>query len=470
MKFAASVLLLSALQFAEAHIDKDLHARHVKRQVTTADAATTSGSSTIVATASGSATGTATGSTTTATVTSTGAPAQATYTTIPPIESITFGMPTRAITAFVGTHTPGETPPISGAPALPSTLALVGWPAQDKIPPTDSPQVKEWLKELEGFDIPDLAPTKDSTCAGDPSAAADAAARGWWTCGGHTRSTDIVSCPTKFDWGMSFDDGPSPQTPTLLTKLKEENLHATFFVVGSRVIERPALVIEEYMSGHEISVHTWSHNTLTKLTNEQIVAELGWTRKAIRDAIGVTPTTMRPPQGDIDDRVRAISMAMGMIPIIWTSTPDGGKFDSNDWRVAGGLLTGVQAVDTFKTILSNGTALDTGFISLQHDLFEITVDIAVGYTIDLALTHEPKFNLQSIGECLNYPAGNLYRETTANATFPYTNLTAGGLDVDGDGTIDIKTTASTSKSAGFVVSISIRLAVAVAALGLLGQL
>ena len=50
-----------------------------------------------------------------------GAPAQATYTTIPPIESITYGMPTRAITAFVGTHTPGETPPISGAPALPST-------------------------------------------------------------------------------------------------------------------------------------------------------------------------------------------------------------------------------------------------------------------------------------------------------------------------------------------------------------
>ena len=35
----------------------------------------------------------------------------------------------------------------------------------------------------------------------------------------------------------------------------------------------------------------------------------------------------------------------------------------------------------------------TRFISLQHDLFEITVDIAVGYTIDLALTHEPKFNV-----------------------------------------------------------------------------
>ncbi len=64
MKFAACVLLLSALQLAEAHIDKDLHARHVKRQATT-----TSGSSTGVVTASGSLT---TGSATTGAATSTG--------------------------------------------------------------------------------------------------------------------------------------------------------------------------------------------------------------------------------------------------------------------------------------------------------------------------------------------------------------------------------------------------------------
>jgi hypothetical protein len=31
------------------------------------------------------------------------------------------------------------------------------------------------------------------------------------------------------------------------------------------------------------------------------------------------------------------------------------------------------------------------FITLQHDLFEITVDLAVGYTLDAALSHQPKF-------------------------------------------------------------------------------
>src|SRR6266702_1386866 len=74
----------------------------------------------------------------------------------------------------------------------------------------DSPEVQQWIQELEGFDIPDWSPTTDGTCAGDSAAAAEAKTRGWWTCGGITRDTDILACPKKYDWGVSFDDGPSP--------------------------------------------------------------------------------------------------------------------------------------------------------------------------------------------------------------------------------------------------------------------
>jgi hypothetical protein len=45
------------------------------------------------------------------------------------------------------------------------------------------------MKELDGFDIPDLQPTTDGTCANNTDMAADAANRGWWTCGGYTRAT-----------------------------------------------------------------------------------------------------------------------------------------------------------------------------------------------------------------------------------------------------------------------------------------
>lgn len=46
---------------------------------------------------------------------------------------------------------------------------------------------------------------------------------------------------------------------TLLSYLEQKNIAATFFVVGSRVYEHPDILIDEFMSGHEISAHTWSH-------------------------------------------------------------------------------------------------------------------------------------------------------------------------------------------------------------------
>ncbi|KAH9000093.1 carbohydrate esterase family 4 protein [Lactarius akahatsu] len=344
---------------------------------------------------------------------------------VPPLSMISSGMPTGTSSPLASTYTPGATPPVPGAPPLPTAFVFnaADWPAQDKVPDTNSPQVQQWIQELEGFDIPDWSPTADGTCVGDPAAAAEGKTRGWWTCGGTTRDTDITACPKKYDWGVSFDDGPSPWSGTLLNYLSKQAIKATFFVVGSRVIERPAVLIEEYMAGHEISVHTWSHRPLTSLTNEQIVAELGWTRMAIQKVLGVTPTTMRPPYGDIDDRVRAIALAMGMVPIIWTSAPSSGPFDTNDWRVAGGLVNATTSFDTFQSILGNASTLSTGFIVLQHDLYEITVDLAVGYTLNAALTHNPPFSLKPIGTCSNIPATNMYSESNQNTTFPYTNHT-----------------------------------------------
>lgn len=372
----------------------------------------------------------------------------ATGTDIPALANITLGMPTHAPLPPATTYPVGATPPVSGAPVLPTTFVFRSgdWPAQDKVPDTSSPQVAEWMKELDGFNIPNINPTADGSCVGDPAAAADAQNRGWWTCGGWTRSTDITSCPDKGTWGVSFDDGPSFYTQNLLNYLDQKKISATFFVVGSRVIERPAVLIEEYMAGHEISVHTWSHRPLTSLTTPQIVAELGWTRKAIKNVLGVAPTTMRPPYGDIDDRVRAISLAMGMVPIMWTRTPSGGVFDTNDWRVAGGQVNGTDSFNTFETILTNATGMDHGFIVLQHDLFEITVDLAIGYTLNAALTHNPPFNLLPIGQCSKIPTSNLYLESNKNASFPATNHTGGGVDIDGNGKTDTKSGAASSSS------------------------
>jgi hypothetical protein len=82
-----------------------------------------------------------------------------------------------------------------------------------------------------------------------------------------------------------------------------------------------------------------------------------------------------------------------------------------DWRVGAGQVDATTSFNTFEAILGNATTLSTGyvercddttrvvndvvfrFIVLQHDLFEVTVDIAIGYTLNAASTHQPPFSV-----------------------------------------------------------------------------
>lgn len=182
-----------------------------------------------------------------------------------------------------------------------SAFAPGNYPALDKTPPTDSAQVQQWIQEVSntGITIPNISVTVAGGCPANPEAAADTS-RCWWTCGGCTRSADVTNCPQKYQWGLTYDDGPAPYTPNLLNYLNQTDLHATFFVVGSRVVSYPGLLQQEFLGGHQIAVHTWSHPSLTTLTNEEIIAEFGWSKKAIYDVLGVTPLYWRPPYGDVE--------------------------------------------------------------------------------------------------------------------------------------------------------------------------
>ncbi|KAE9398546.1 glycoside hydrolase/deacetylase [Gymnopus androsaceus JB14] len=452
MKLQIFTVLLALAASSNAH---DNHRLAEKRQTISSSATETAATSTTtsVTTATSAATSIAGSITTTATdsTTTSSTPTSATWgTSYPPMSEISLGMPSGVTEAVTTTYAAGASPTYySGAEPLPTPFVFISadWPAQDKLPDTTSSEVQEWMKELDGWDIPDLSPTVDGTCASDPENAANAAARGWWTCGGTTRATDVTNCPNSGTWGLSFDDGPAPYTTKLLAYLEKLLIKATFFVVGSRCIERPNVLRDEYMSGHEISVHTWSHPHLTTLTNEQIVAELGWTRLAIKTILGMTPVTMRPPYGDIDDRVRAISLAMGLVPIIWTRSPSGVSFDTFDWEIPGGEVTSEQSFTQFNNLLTNASQMDTGFVVLQHDLFEQTVDMAVGYTLPAALNYNPPFTLEPIGQCNSIPYTNMYVESNLNSSFPVINGTSdGGIDTNGDGTGDAKSKVSNNST------------------------
>jgi len=102
---------------------------------------------------------------------------------------------------------------------------------------------------------------------------------------------------------------------------------------------------------------------------------LGWSKKVIKDVLGVTPNMMRPPYGDIDNRVRAISLAMGLFPVIWTRISPQATFDTDDFNIHSGTTSVYQVLQNWQYILGNVTTMKNGFIVLEHDLFEESVEV-----------------------------------------------------------------------------------------------
>lgn len=99
---------------------------------------------------------------------------------------------------------------------------------------------------------------------------------------------DIAKSNDKIAY-LTFDDGPSTKaTGKILDILKEENVKATFFVVGKHVKENPELVKREYDEGHYIANHGYNHNNkLLYKDMESFKDEIVSTDLEISKAIGV---------------------------------------------------------------------------------------------------------------------------------------------------------------------------------------
>ena len=91
---------------------------------------------------------------------------------------------------------------------------------------------------------------------------------------------------------LTFDDGPSPKdTRAILAALAKECTKATFFVVGSMVVEHPDVLTEMAAQGHTIGTHTWSHANLAALPISQATQEI---ESAINAAQKASPTPIAP--------------------------------------------------------------------------------------------------------------------------------------------------------------------------------
>lgn len=145
---------------------------------------------------------------------------------------------------------------------------------------------------------------------------------GYW---GHPKP----SAPEQEHLYLTFDDGPHPDTTrALLDLLDQEQVKATFFVLGSRAQAYPELICEIARRGHCIGNHSFNHQFLPSLSTRGIEREIANTNESIKQATGNEPTLFRPPYGLIDSRASRMVQERNMKTVYWGAV-------SEDWLAIG---------------------------------------------------------------------------------------------------------------------------------------
>ncbi|CAO3703021.1 unnamed protein product [Rhizopus stolonifer] len=272
-------------------------------------------------------------------------------------------------------------------------------------------------------------------------------------------NADLYQCPEPDVWGLTFDDGPNCSHNAFYDYLSQNELKASMFYIGSNVLNWPYGALRGVKDGHHIAGHTWSHQLMTTLSNQEVLAELYYTQKAIKYVTGITPKYWRPAQGDIDDRVRWIATQLNLTAILW-------NLDTDDW--AAGTTPGITAetvnnnYEDFIKMGSNGTFAESGNIVLTHEINNMTMGFFLDHYTEIkkAYTH-----VLDVATCMNIT--NPYVESTI--TFPTydqaingKNATSSNSSVAANGS----TSSASAKSAGNAVTLNGSL-LAAALMGLL---
>lgn len=157
------------------------------------------------------------------------------------------------------------------------------------------------------------------------------------------------SAPNKTAY-LTFDDGPSGNTDIILQTLQEENVKATFFVVGTDDAGNLARMRRIVQEGHTIGMHSYSHSYKKIYASvEAFLKDMYQVFNLIKDTTGVTPTCFRFPGGSINSfnkavykDIKAEMIRRGFVPYDWNvSSGDASTTKYTPEQLTGYVLNGI---------------------------------------------------------------------------------------------------------------------------------
>ena len=151
---------------------------------------------------------------------------------------------------------------------------------------------------------------------------------------------------------LTYDDGPHPEvTPRVLATLAELEATATFFVVSERARQHPEIVAAMVEAGHEVGLHSRTHQRLTKASWSELRDEIHRARGELETVTGRPVRWFRPPWGAQNLRSLAMTRRAGMRTLLWS-------VDSHDWK----------GIPGEGPLLTPADELRPGSVLLLHDI------------------------------------------------------------------------------------------------------
>jgi peptidoglycan-N-acetylglucosamine deacetylase len=117
---------------------------------------------------------------------------------------------------------------------------------------------------------------------------------------------------------LTFDDGPGPNTRSILEILAAHDARATFFNLGDRVAARPGLARRQLREGHAVGGHSNDHLRLGGVDEAGQREQLRLQDAAFATALLPKPRLFRPPYGSWDATTTALLERRRLLMVLWS--------------------------------------------------------------------------------------------------------------------------------------------------------
>ncbi|MBD5512167.1 MAG: polysaccharide deacetylase family protein [Lachnospiraceae bacterium] len=168
----------------------------------------------------------------------------------------------------------------------------------------------------------------------------------------------------------------------ILKVLREQEVHATFFVTGEWVETYPEETKAILAAGHDLGNHGENHLYMSRLTETEKEDEIMLTHDRVKELTGYEMRLFRAPHGDYDNEIMEIAESCGYYVIQW-------DVDSKDWKDYG--------AEAIVTTVMEDSHLGNGSILLLHCGTRFTAG-----ALDMLITElkEKNFSLVPVSELI----------------------------------------------------------------------